>query len=89
MPSTKPLTTTISKPLERLSGRMTARLPSAQSLPEMNRCQSPSAGGMLKVAIEGLWIGIGTKGCQMGTERPIDRIFGFAIKAAKLEASPP
>ena len=46
--STKPLTTTIWEPLGRPFGRVTIKLPSGQSLQEMNRCQSPSVGGMLK-----------------------------------------
>ena len=86
MPSTKPLTTTISKPLGRPSGRMTARLPSEQSLPEMNLCQSPSVGRMLKVAIEGLWIGIGTKGAKWGRDDVL-KDFWIRYKGSKIEAS--
>ena len=36
------------KAIGRPSGRMMPRLPSEQSLPEMNPCQSPSGGQMLK-----------------------------------------
>ena len=65
---------------------MTARLPLEQSLPEMNLCPSPSAGGMLKSLLKVYGSASGQRDPKWGRDDVL-KDFWIRYKGSKIEAS--